>query len=127
MINSVTLVGRLVRDPELRYTSSGTATTSFTLALDNPIKDKPADFIPCVTWKGLAESVANYTKKGSLIGLTGRISTRNYEKDGRKIYVTEIVAENVRFLDSKKSERSNEEPPVFEGEPVSISDSDLPF
>lgn len=132
-MNVVALVGRLTRDPELRYTPSGVATTSFTLAVDDPFAkgEKKADFINIVTWKQTAEACANYLKKGKLCSVEGRISTRNYEKDGRKIYVTEIQANNVRFLEKSENgqqQSSNKQDPFAdEGKPLDISDDDLPF
>jgi single-strand DNA-binding protein len=113
-INSVALVGRLTRNPELRYTSSGTAVTNFTLAVDRPYKNEDgsndADFPQVICWKALAETVANHMKKGRLVGVEGRIQTRSFEgNDGKKNYVTEILAENVRFLDrAPSSENENQ-------------------
>ncbi|MEG2938478.1 MAG: single-stranded DNA-binding protein [Vagococcus sp.] len=106
-INNSTLVGRLTKDPELRYTGNGTATASFTLAVNRMFKsqsgEQEADFIKIVVWREKAELVAKYLFKGSLAGVVGRIQTRNYDNDqGVKVYVTEIVADNVQFLDSKK-------------------------
>ncbi|MDU1886280.1 MAG: single-stranded DNA-binding protein, partial [Enterococcus faecalis] len=107
MINNVTLVGRLTKDPDLRYTQSGTAVGQFTLAVNrnftNQQGDREADFINCVIWRKAAESFANYARKGTLIGLTGRIQTRNYDnQQGQRVYVTEIVVENFQFLESKE-------------------------
>lgn len=107
MINNVTLVGRLTKDADLKYTQTGNAVATFTLAVNrtftNAQGEKEADFINCVVWRKSAENVANYTQKGSLVGVTGRIQTRSYDNDaGTRIYVTEVVAENVQFLDSKK-------------------------
>jgi single-strand DNA-binding protein len=108
-INSVALVGRLTRNPELRYTSSGTAVTNFTLAVDRPYKNEDgsndADFPQVICWKALAETVANHMKKGRLVGVEGRIQTRSFEgNDGKKNYVTEI-----RFLDrAPSSENENQ-------------------
>lgn len=129
MLNRVVLIGRLTKGPELRYTPNGIATTSFDLAVDRPYsKDKKeTDFINIVTWRAQAENVAKYTKKGSLVAVEGRIQTRNYEKEGRKIYITEVVADNVRFLDTKKSIDNKEEPFTGQSEPIDISDDDLPF
>lgn len=112
MINRVVLVGRLTKDPELRYTANGTAVTSFTLAVNrtftNQQGEREADFINCVVWRKAAESVANYLKKGSLAGVDGRVQTRNYDNnEGRRVYVTEVVAENVQFLEPKSASRGN--------------------
>ncbi|MBP2034009.1 single-strand DNA-binding protein [Clostridium algifaecis] len=103
-MNRVVLIGRLTKDPELRFTpGNGTAVTTFTLAVDRRFsKDgqREADFIPIVVWGKQAESTANYMSKGKLIGISGRIQTRNYEaKDGTRRYVTEIVADEVQFLE----------------------------
>lgn len=106
MINNVTLVGRLTKDADLRYTGSGNAVTSFTIAADRPFKNnqgnRDTDFINCVAWRRTAETIANFTKKGSLVGITGRIQTRNYENnEGRTVYVTEVVVENFQMLEPK--------------------------
>lgn len=106
MMNRVVLVGRLTKDPDLRYTPSGVAVATFTLAVNrafsNQEGNREADFINCVVWRKPAENVANYLKKGSLAGVDGRIQTRNYEgQDGKRVYVTEIVAESVQFLESR--------------------------
>ena len=105
-MNQVCLVGRLTRDPKLAYTPTGVANTSFTLAVNRTFKtqngEQEADFINIVVWRKAAENAANYLKKGSLAGITGRIQTRNYEgQDGKRVYVTEVIAESVQFLDSK--------------------------
>src|SRR5690625_1890842 len=102
-MNVTVLVGRLTRDPDLRYTQNGTAVANFNIAVDRPFsKDDETDFINCVAWRKQAENLANYMKKGSRIGVDGRIQTRNYEdKDGKRIYVTEVVADNIQFLDSR--------------------------
>ena len=107
MINNVVVVGRLTRAVDLRYTSSGTAYASFTLATDRDFKnqngEKETDFINCVMWRKPAENLANYTKKGSLIGIEGRIQTRNYDnQQGQRVYVTEVLAERFHFLESAK-------------------------
>lgn len=125
MLNRSILIGRLTKDPELRYSPNGTAIVNMTLAVDRPFAKGETDFIPIVVFKQQAESAANYLKKGRLCAVEGRIQTRNYDgKDGKKVYVTEIVADNVRFLE--KADQQQKE--VFEqGAPVEISDSDLPF
>jgi len=105
MLNRVILIGRLTRDPELRYTPAGVAVAQFTLAVDRPFSreggEREADFIPIVTWRQLAETCANYLRKGRLTAVEGRMQVRNYENnEGRRVYVTEVVADNVRFLES---------------------------
>jgi single-strand DNA-binding protein len=108
MMNRVVLVGRLTKDPELRYTPGGAAVASFTLAVNrnftNQQGERETDFINCVVWRRPAENVANFLKKGSLAGVDGRIQTRNYEgQDGKRVYVTEVLAESVQFLEPKGS------------------------
>ena len=131
-MNQVGLVGRLVRDPELRFTPNGTATCSFTLAVDDPFAkgEKKADFISIVTWKQSAEACANFLKKGRLCSVEGRISTRNYDNnEGKKVYVTEIIASNVRFLEKTEGQQQPTKPDPFvaDSKPMEFSDSDLPF
>lgn len=108
MMNRVVLVGRLTKDPELRYTPNGVPVATFTLAVNrafsNQQGEREADFINCVVWRRPAENVANFLKKGSLAGVDGRIQTRNYEgQDGKRVYVTEVVAESVQFLEPKNA------------------------
>jgi single-strand DNA-binding protein len=102
MLNRVILIGRLCTDPTLKYTPQGTAVCTFTLAVGRKFKRDETDFIPIVVWQKAAENCAQYLTKGSQCAVEGRIQTRNYEnQEGRKVYVTEVVAEDVRFLDSK--------------------------
>jgi single-strand DNA-binding protein len=106
MMNRVVLVGRLTKDPDLRYTPNGVPVATFTLAVNrtfsNQQGEKEADFINCVIWRRPAENVANFLKKGSLAGVDGRIQTRTYEgQDGKRVYVTEVVADSVQFLEPK--------------------------
>ncbi|MCO4466106.1 single-strand DNA-binding protein [Streptococcus infantarius subsp. infantarius] len=106
MINNVVLVGRMTRDAELRYTPSNQAVATFTLAVNRNFKnqngEREADFINCVIWRQQAENLANWAKKGTLVGVTGRIQTRNYEnQQGQRVYVTEIVADNFQILESR--------------------------
>lgn len=106
MINSVCLVGRTTKDPELRYTTSNIAVATFSLAVNRTFKDangeRETDFINCVIWRQQAENLANWAKKGALIGITGRIQTRSYEnQQGQRVYVTEVVAENFQMLESR--------------------------
>ena len=113
-MNTVNLIGRLTKDPELRNTQSGTAVCSFTIAVNRQFKSEgqpEADFINCVVWKKGAEHLANYQKKGNQIGVTGRIQTRIYDGDNGKVFVTEVVAENVQFLDPKGSAQADNKTP----------------
>lgn len=107
MVNNVVLVGRLVRDVDLRQTSTGKMMTYFTLAVNRNFKneqgEQAADFIGCVAFDKKAENMARFLSKGSLISVEGRISTRNFQgNDGKTVYVTEVVASNITFLESKK-------------------------
>ncbi|MCK1997903.1 single-stranded DNA-binding protein [Psychrobacillus psychrodurans] len=108
MINRVVLVGRLTKDPELRYTPSGVAMARFTLAVNrtfsNQSGEREADFINCVVWRKQAENTANFLKKGSLAGVEGRIQTGSYEgQDGKRVYTTDVVADSVQFLEPRNS------------------------
>ena len=138
MINNVVLIGRLTRDVELRYTPSNIANATFNLAVNRNFKnaagDREADFINCVMWRQQAENLANWTKKGMLIGITGRIQTRSYEnQQGQRIYVTEVVAENFQLLESRNSQQQtnqsgNSSNSYFgNANKMDISDDDLPF
>lgn len=109
MINQVTLVGRLTREPELRRTAEGTPVTNVTLAVNRHYRNQQgeidADFVQCTFWKRTAENTTRYCRKGSLIGITGRIQTRFYDNQvGKRVYVTEVLAETVKFLDQRKPE-----------------------
>lgn len=133
MLNNVCLAGRLTKDPELRYTSSNQAVATFSLAVNRNFKsqngERETDFINCVIWRQQAENLANWAKKGALIGITGRIQTRNYEnQQGHRVYVTEVVADNFQLLESRK-DREGGQPQDFarQAEPFSIDESDLPF
>lgn len=113
LINRVVLVGRLTKDPELRYTPSGVPMTRFTLAVNRTFKQEgqpEADFISCLAWRKQAENLANYMKKGSLIGVEGRIQTGSFEgQDGKRVYTTDVVADSIQFLEprSNNSDGSN--------------------
>lgn len=135
-MNKVVLIGRLARDPEVRYTQSGKAVTSFTLAVDRRVRkdvdaQQTADFIPVVAWDKLAEACGNYLNKGERAAVEGRIQVRNYEaQDGSKRYVTEVIAENVEFLGTKRNtsnapQEYNAADPFGMGTPV--PDDDIPF
>lgn len=159
MINNVVLVGRMTRDAELRYTQSNQAVATFTLAVNRNFKnqngEREADFINCVIWRQQAENLANWAKKGALIGVTGAIQTRNYDnQQGQRIYVTEVIANSFQLLESRSSQnqsgnfqtgnssnygnansmpnfsREAEQTSFFRGNttnPMDISDDDLPF
>ncbi|MFD2638461.1 single-stranded DNA-binding protein [Piscibacillus salipiscarius] len=163
MLNRVVLVGRLTKDPDLRYTPNGVAVANFTVAVNRPFSNqqgnREADFINCVIWRRQAENLANYMKKGSMIGVDGRIQTRSFDgQDGKRVFITEVVAESVQFLESKgssqggqnmqgnpapntsnqgspnqnqggfnQSQQDDNNPFAEKGEPVDISDDDLPF
>ena len=109
-MNRVELIGRLTRDPELRYTSSNIATARFTLAVNRPFQsqngENSTDFINIVVWRKQAENVKKYVSKGSLVSVEVRIQTGNYEKDGQRIYTTDVVADSVQFLESKSQSAS---------------------
>lgn len=152
MINNVTLVGRITKEIDLKYTASGKAVATFTLAVNRNFKNqdgnREADFINCVIWGKSAETLANYARKGTLLGVTGRIQTRSYEnQQGQRVYVTEVVAENFQLLESRSTneQRKNNDMNNFNGQGISnknndkytgdpfggpsvdISDDDLPF
>ena len=138
MINNVVLIGRLTRDPELRYTPSNVAVATFNLSVNRNFKgangEREADFINCIMWRKQAENFANWIKKGALVGITGRIQTRSYENQhGQRVYVTEVVAESFQTLEKKdntanQSSMENQMPQSYgQGEPMDISDDDLPF
>ena len=114
MINNVVLVGRMTKDAELRYTGNNTAVATFTLAVNRNRKnengEREADFINCVIWRQAAENLANWAKKGALIGITGAIQTRNYEnQQGQRVYVTEVIASNFQMLESRNSQQNNQD------------------
>ena len=126
MLNKITIMGRLTRDPELRRTQSGVAVTGFTLAVDRDFGDKETDFIDCVAWKNTAEFVSKYFSKGRMAIVSGRLQMREWEdKDGKKRKTAEVVADSVYFGDSKTN---IEDIPAKVAEPVEIEDDgDLPF
>lgn len=146
MLNRIILIGRLTRDPELRYTATGVARTTFTLAVDRPYTNqqgqREADFINIVTWRQLAELCANYLRKGRLTAVEGRLEIRSYENpEGQRMRIAEVVADNVRFLESSRAsgqERGDDfssgprfsepvDPFADDGMPIDISEDDLPF
>ena len=153
-MNKVVLIGRLTRDPELRYTSSNVPTASFSLAVNRPFQNqsgvREADFINIVVWRKPAETAKKYLTKGSLIAVEGRIQTRNYDgADGKKVYVTEVVADNFEFLETKAQRAGgagmntgytpdieyreapttnvSDEPYIDFGDTIELSDDDIAF
>ena len=142
MLNRVVIVGRLVRDPELRKTASDRSVVAFTVALDNRTTnngEKSTSYIPCTAWNSTAESIAKFMKKGSLVGVDGHLNQRSYTaNDGRKVSVVEVIADSVQFLEKKNDSSVNssttsnndynrqmpEDEPV---ECIDASDDDLPF
>jgi single-strand DNA-binding protein len=128
-MNSVVLIGRLTKDPEMRSTAAGKAVASFTLAVDKGYgKDKAADFINCVAWEKLAENLCQFQGKGDRVGLQGRIQVRSYDADdGSKRYVTEVVAANIEFLGSPKPTAGQDAEPAEYVSLEDIDDEDLPF
>lgn len=112
MLNRVVLTGRLTKDAELRYTTSGTAVASFNLAVTRQYRDqngeRQADFIRCIIWRKSAENFTSFTHKGSLVGIEGRLSTRNYENNqGQRVFVTEVVVDSFALLESKREQQGN--------------------
>ena len=141
MLNHITIMGRLTRDPELRRTGSGTAVTSFTIACDRDFSgqdgEKEADFIDCVAWRSTAEFVSKYFAKGRMAVVSGRLQLRGWtDKDGNKRKTAEVVADNVYFGDSKSESNGNRTPtsyappascPVSDYEQITDEDAQLPF
>lgn len=137
MINNVVLVGRMTRDAELRYTPQNQAVATFSLAVNRNFKnqngERDADFINCVIWRQQAENLANWAKKGALVGITGRIQTRNYEnQQGQRVYVTEVVIDSFRSLEKRdnsanRNSMDEQMPPSFESNQMNIPDDGSPF
>ena len=133
MINRVVLVGRLTKDPVLRKTQSGASVTSFTVACDRRSKQEgqpTADFINCVAWNKVADNTSKYTHKGSLVGVEGRIQTRTFDdKDGKKVFITEVLVESVQFLDTKSNTQQTETNwnQQEQSDELVIDPDDLPF
>ena len=132
MINNVVLVGRMTRDAELRYTPSNQAVATFTLAVNRNFKnqdgEREADFINVVIWRQQAENLANWAKKGALIGITGRIQTRSYDnQQGQRVYVTEVVAESFQLLESRGQQSNSQDSSFGNSSSMDIQEEDLPF
>ncbi|MGX6445593.1 single-stranded DNA-binding protein [Neobacillus sp. K501] len=123
MINQVTLVGRLTKDPELRVTQEGAHVAHVILAVSRHFRNHngeiDTDFVQCALWHKSADNTVQYCRRGSVVGITGRLQTRNYEnKEGKRVYVTEVVAESIRFLSPKPAETSSAPPPTVKKEEV---------
>ena len=146
MINRVVIVGRLTRDPELRRTGAGNPVCTFTVALDNRLKNpdgtKSTSFIPCVVFSASAETVSKFARKGMLVGIEGRLNQRSYQKaDGSKASVIEVLCDSVQFLEKREVENEEMEIPPFDDvvpennnsnesknlDSIEITDDDLPF
>ena len=133
-MNTVNLVGRLTKDPELKYTATGMAICKFTLAVNrdftNQNGEREADFINCTAFKKTAENLANYQKKGSQIGVVGRIQTGSYEgQDGKRVFTTDVMVDRVEFLGGKQGEgqATNTPPRQNNSAPMEVAEDDLPF
>lgn len=131
-MNKTVLIGRLCADPEIRYTQAGKSVTSFTLAVNRFKKDDGADFIKCTCWGSTAENLAKYQGKGSQIAVSGRIRTGSYnDKDGKKVYTTEVVCEEIEYLGAKKDNQSSAGQgfgnPLDDFTPIDEDGDDLPF
>lgn len=146
-MNTTQLIGRLTRDVDLKYTPGGHAVANFILAVNRKYKNNEgkydADFIRIQAWRKLAGNIANHLHKGSLVGINGTIRTRHYDDNGKRVYITEVVADSVQFLDPKPiqnqqnsnysgqaqatTDYQNDDPFSTKGGPIEVSDDDLPF
>ena len=131
-MNSVCIVGRVTKDIQERRTQNGTPVVSFTLAVDRRKKEDGADFIPCIAWDKAAETIAKYVHKGDMLGVTGYIQTRSYEKDGRRNYATEVVTTSFQFLERKREMQSDShsgqnKSDSYDGWANDIDSSEIPF
>lgn len=134
-MNKVILIGNLTKDPELRYTPNGVAVCTFTIAVNKRVNgENQADYINIVAWQKLADLCATYLKKGRKAAIEGRLQTRSFDdKEGKRRYVTEVVAENVEFMGGRDKQEQQEtsepfaDPFANAGKPINISDDDLPF
>ena len=132
MINSVVLVGRLTRDVELRKTQSGLSVASFSVACDRRLSqeqknngEQSADFINCVAWRGSADFLGKYARKGDTVGVEGKIQTRNYDRDGQRVYITEVLANSVNLLHSKQTVQPQEQA-SYEPQPTQVTQEPKP-
>lgn len=132
MINSVVFVGRLTRDVELRKTQSGLSVASFSVACDRRLSqeqknngEQSADFINCVAWRGSADFLGKYARKGDTVGVEGKIQTRNYDRDGQRVYITEVLANSVNLLHSKQTVQPQEQA-SYEPQPTQVTQEPKP-
>ena len=145
MINRTVLVGRLTKDPELKYTPSGVPMARFTLAVNRPFSnqqgEKEADFINCIAWRKQAENLSNFMKKGNMVGIEGRIQTGSFEgQDGKRVFTTDVIADSIQFLEARGGgngsqntqgqqnyTRTDEAPFANSKGPIEVDSDDLPF
>ena len=128
MVNQVVLIGRCVKDPELKKTQNNKSVVSFTIAVNQKYNRDKTDFINCVAWEKTADYLGNYVKKGNLIAVEGRISTRNYDgSDGKKVYITEVVCDSVQGLERNDQAKPDVKPWQKFEEPIDIEEDVLPF
>lgn len=135
MINRVVLVGRITKDPDLKYTQSNIPVVSFTLAVNRQYTDqqgeRQADFVNCVVWRRQAENLAKFVSKGALLGVEGRIQTRQYESEQGMRYITEVLADSIQFLESRsdgeRTEKTSNEDDFYEVDKKLAAEDDLPF
>ena len=143
MINRTVLVGRLTKDPELKYTPSGVPMARFTLAVNRPFSnqqgEKEADFINCIAWRKQAENLSNFMKKGNMVGIEGRIQTGSFEgQDGKRVFTTDVIADSIQFLEARgggngsqntqgQQNQIGEDPFANTKGPIEVNSDDLPF
>ncbi len=125
-MNKVILIGRIANDIDVKYTQTGKAVATFSIAVNRVAtkgKEAQADFIRIVAWNGTAEACGNYMSKGSKVGICGRLQSRSYDKDGKKQYITEVIADNIEFLDSKKNKGND----IASSMGTDIPNEEVPF
>lgn len=135
-MNNCSLIGRLTKDPEVKKTQSGTSVCSFTIAVDRRFKNadgtRQTDFIPCVGWRQVADIIGQYFHKGSRIGITGSIQTRSYDGQNGKVFITEVLAEEIEFIDKKSETQEQNQTPAPQAEAITPNEEEyieesLPF
>lgn len=126
-MNNITLLGRLTKDPELKYSQSGKAFTKFSIAVTREFNRDEADFINCIAWDKRAETICEYLRKGRRIALQGRLSVRSYEKDGETKWITEVIVDKFEFVDSSNNDNKEKENSKSNEEPEFIDDDSFPF